>query len=108
MKSRTVTATIADTATESSVVNVWGAAQISFYIPAGFDGVSLKFKAAVAKAGTYLPVYDEGGNEVELVVAAGQVVAPSPLVNPTGGLPWLKLVTDAQAGAIDVTLIIKE
>jgi hypothetical protein len=108
MRGHTRRARILDTATESEEVNVFGASQLGFYIPAGFEGTSLKFKAAVAKGGTYLPVYDEGGNEVALVVAAGQYCAPSALVNPMGNCPWIKLVVDAQTDDIDITVVVKE
>lgn len=67
------------------------------YVPAEYDGTTLKFEAAATLGGTYLPVYGTDGVEVSYTVAASRYVPLDPAV--FAGIRYLKPVTPTQTGA---------
>jgi len=107
MNVRSISVPIADGATESAVVDLNKVKIVGINIPAGFDGISLKFTSSPTKAGTQLAVYDDGGSEVDLVVAASRYIVPT-FTDDLAALAFTKLVVAAQAGAVIITLVVKE
>jgi len=107
MNVRSIAVPIADGATESGVIDFNKVKIAGIYIPAGFEGTSLKFTSSPTKTGTQLPVYDDGGTEVDLVVAAERYVVPT-FTDDLAALAFAKLVVEAQAGAVILTVVVKE
>jgi hypothetical protein len=71
-----VGATFANGATLSGVVNMRGYALRSLYVPSGFQGTTVTFKASPSEVsanndGKLLVVRDDAGNVVSVTVAAG-------------------------------------
>ncbi len=107
-------AVIADAATESGAIDLGPFSPLGLFVPTGFEGTSITFKAApqvvsgtTVSAGTYVPVYDGDGALLSYTVAAGQFVP----IDPTHftGIRFLKIVAGtAQTGASTVTVPAKQ
>lgn len=94
--------TVANGQTDSDAIDLLGTTLVGAYLPASVEGTSLKFKAATAIDGTYLPVYGTDGNEVAYTVGSSHYVPLDPAV--FSGVRFLKIVLASQTGAAVVTL----
>jgi hypothetical protein len=105
---KTPTATIADGATESSVVTVGDNLPSGIKTPAGWTTASITFKASESAGGTFVPVYDASGALLTIASAAASrwyAIAPQDLA----GVPYLKLVSSvAQAGGDSLIVAMRE
>lgn len=99
-----LTATIADTATESGAVDLSGTTLTAVYFPAEFDGAAVSVKAATAAGGTYVDVYDANGLQLTINGSASRMVTVDPAA--TAGLQYIKLeAATAQTGDTTFTLL---
>jgi len=73
-----LTATIADSATESSAIDLSGTTLTAIAIPAEFDGAALTLKAAQSHDATYVDVYSDNGLHLNITAAASQMVTIEP------------------------------
>lgn len=97
--------TIADSATVSNAQDLRAYWLTGLYIPSGFEGTTLKFKAAQESDDTFLAVYDDANNEVSMTVAASRYIGFGSSANARAveSLPWLKLVAGtSQTGAVEI------
>jgi hypothetical protein len=70
----TKTATIASGQSLSGEVDLEDAEYVSIVMPAAWDAASLTFQASPTSGGTFYDVYNAGGSEMSLTVAAQRVV----------------------------------
>lgn len=99
-----LTATIADSATESGAVDLSGTTLSAITFPSTFDGADITLKAATTASGTFVDVYDANGLQVTLSGAPSRIVAVEPA--KLAGLQYIKLVADtAQTGDTTFTII---
>lgn len=99
---------IADAATDSGQVDLLGYQLAGIVIPAEWEGIALKFKAAAQArdggAGTFFPVHDKAGTEVSFTVAASRFVHVDPEL--LAGARFVKLVAGtAQTGAVTLQVM---
>lgn len=69
-----ITATIANNAQDSSVIDMRAYAQGGFVLPAAFTGASVSFKVSVDDS-TYVAFYDSANSLVSVTVTQGQAYA---------------------------------
>ncbi|GEM_PF-3214149 len=99
-----LTATIADTATESGAIDLSGTTLSALAFPAEFDGAAVTLKAASSAAGAFIDVHDMAGAQVSITASASRMTVIEPA--KVAGLRFIKLVADtAQDGATDITLM---
>lgn len=84
--------------TTSQQVDLSGVDPCGLFLPAAFTGTALKFLAAPASDGTFLPLKDGSGNDYALVVSAGSYVI-IPDLQAFAGVRWLRLVSSATEAA---------
>ena len=89
------TATIAQNATDSSVIRAGAHAFIGIALPAAFEGTSLSFKVSPTEDGTFQALYDDLGILVSLPVTQGRSYT---LPVAISAWPFLKLVSSAAGG----------
>lgn len=101
------TATIAEGATESSVIDVTKLGQAAVVIlPAEMTGSAITFKAAPSPYGTFSPVYNEG-TAYSVNIAGGRAIVLDPTV--FFSLPFLKIVSGSEEGAArDIIVVGRE
>lgn len=96
-------ATIANTAQESSVISLMGFCLTGIYFPAVFSGTALTFEACDTLGGTYLPLKSTtSGSALSYTVGQGNFSAIDP--KDFHGVNFLKLKSGSAEGA-DRTLI---
>jgi hypothetical protein len=97
----TVTVTIATSTTVSDAIDLHGCTPVGIFLPATFDGTTVKFQAAPAIDGTYVAVEDGGGTPAEITLtasAASKYIAISGAIQQQlRGIRFLKLVTGVQS-----------
>ncbi|MDG1287033.1 MAG: hypothetical protein P8P30_05645 [Rickettsiales bacterium] len=99
-----LTATIADTATESDAIDLSGTTLSAIAFPAEFDGTAVTLKAASSADSTFVDVHDMAGTQMSITASASRmtVIEPAKLA----GVRFIKLVADtAQDGATILTLM---
>lgn len=94
-------ATIADSGTESDVIDLRGCTLVGAYIPSGFDGSTLAFKASQSEGGTFYDVYTFG-TDLSYIVTASKYIAIDK--EDFLGVQFLKLVVPSQTGEILIPL----
>lgn len=102
-----VSATIANSAQESSAIATGGMALTGIFLPAAFTGTALTFEAATAIDGTYVPVKSTiSGTALSYTVAQGTYCAIDP--KDFQGIPFLKIKSgSAEGGARTLTCTLK-
>jgi hypothetical protein len=98
------TTSIADTATDSTEVDITGYVPVGFFLPASFDGTALKFKAAPTLGGTKY-VINDGAGDLSLTVAASKYIGVDPA--KFRGVRYLTLTAGtSQSGATSGIIIV--
>ena len=69
-----VPAVIANGASLSDVIDIGGALEIGFQMPASWTAANLTFQGSDASDGTYNDVYDDAGNEVVVTAAQARAI----------------------------------
>lgn len=111
---KTVSVTIANSASLSSAIYVGDYKTFAFELPSGLDGTSLTFQSCSTADGTFLNVYDDAGNEVTATVAASRFVNANTLSVKLAGAPFIKIRTGTagaattQTGDYTFSLILKD
>lgn len=82
----------------SQQVDLSGVDPCGLFMPAAFTGTAVKFLAAPASNGAFLPLKDGSGNDYALTVSAGSYVI-IPDLQAFAGVRWLKLVSNAAEAA---------
>lgn len=104
----TPSVTIADGATESSVLTVGDGLPSGIKTPAGWTTADITFTASESAGGTFVPVYDVTGAAVTIsgaVASRWYAITPGDLA----GTPYLKLVSSvAQAGGDSLIVALRE
>jgi len=97
----TVTVTIASSTTVSNAIDLHGTTPCGIFLPATFDGTTVKFQAAVAFDGTYVAVEDGAGTPAEITLTASAhskyVAISGAIQQQLRGIRFLKLVTGVQS-----------
>lgn len=91
------TVTIASGQTLSPEIDLYGVSLLGLYIPASFEGTTIKIKACPNSGGTFLPHY-VGGTEYSLTVGASRHVAIDNL-HTIAGLRFIKLESNNAVAA---------
>lgn len=89
------TATIVNTAQESSVISTAGLSLCGILMPPTFTGTALTFEACATLGGTYVPVYNSAG-QVSYTVAAARYIAIDP--KDFQGILFLKIKSGSAEG----------
>lgn len=112
VRTNTLAFTIANGESLSNAMQLNGLMAEAIVMPAAWTAAVLTFAAAEEEAGTYLPLVDAAGVQIQLVVAASQrIVLPLGLVR---GHNWLKLrsgtsgAAQNQGGARTLTLLARD
>ena len=105
-KIETTTATIANGATTSGVVELGASAVLGIEMPAAFTGTALAIHGASASGGTYAPLRDSGGTALSITTAAGYRHYIDPLI--TAGWAYIKVVSGStEGGSRVITLTVR-
>lgn len=89
-------ATIANGASQSSIINVRGRDVVGVQMPAAFTGTAITFTASFDGA-TFQALYDTAGNAVSYTVAASRYIQIPR--GTLGGMQALRLVSGSAEGA---------
>lgn len=99
-----LTATIADSATQSDAIDLSGTTLTAISLPSEFDGTALTLKAAETSNASYVDVHEANGMALTIKGSASQIVTIEPA--KLAGLQYIKLVADtAQTGVTTLTLM---
>lgn len=91
---------LTDSAATTPEINTGGYETGTVHVPSGSSITTLTFHSAPTAGGTYLPLYDTGGNAVTLTVQGGRTYKlPS-----FHGSRFTKMVANA-AGAVAISLV---
>lgn len=104
-KTETRTATIANTATTSDVVDLGASAVLAIEMPGTITGTNLAIHGCSTSGGTYGVIRDAGGTANIFVVAANGKYEVRPQL--TAGWPYIKIVMDAQSQSTAVILLVR-
>lgn len=74
----TITATIANGATTSGVIDMGGASMAGLIIPASFTGTAISFKISDTFGGTYVPLKNSAGTTVSFTVSSSSAIGFDP------------------------------
>lgn len=97
---RTITASIANGGTTSSVVRVHPASGIALQMPAVFTGTAIAFHGCATASGTFAAIEDRDGNAVSLAAAAGDRASlTGEELDAVLAWPYVKLVSNGAEGA---------
>lgn len=108
LSNKLVTTTIADSATESGVIDKRGYASGLLHIPAGLEGTSFTFKVSDAADGTFTALKDATGNAVS-IIGLGSSADIRPLPSELAAVRYFKIVADtAQSGALALKINLQE
>ena len=83
--------TIANGESESEARDLQGYIVSAIFMPAAWTAASLTVLAATDENGTYLPVFDDAGVQVEIVTDAGRAVGVDIHAAILASLRWVKL-----------------
>jgi hypothetical protein len=89
--------TIESSETKSAEVDLRGTTLCGLYMPAAFTGTTLTFEAATSSGGTFVPVYDELGNQVSITVSSSRFISLDPA--EFAGIQFLKAVSGSSETA---------
>ena len=115
IKGTTKTAVIALNASLSGEVDLEGYLLAGIIMPAGWDAANITFTVCATSGGTFVPLYDDAGNEITVTVGGTSRGIGMDLL--AGALaPWrfIKLrsgtvgTSVAQTAARTLTLVLKE
>lgn len=100
-------ATIASGQTTSGEIDLKGGAMVGIITPSALTSTTMTFTASDKEGGTFVPVYDSEGNQINITVAASQAIALTG-VDADALAPWsvIKLVGGSAEGA-DRTIYVK-
>lgn len=106
----TKSATIANAATVSDVVDLEGLTLVGLFVPATLEGTSVAFKASPTADGTLYPVRDstaDGSTDYTLIIQSA--TAAYYALPPTlfAGVRFLQLVVSSQTGVGTVGLALR-
>lgn len=91
-------ATIADGATKSDVIDLMSQELAGIITDANLTGTSLTFEGSSTPDGTFVGINDASGSAITLTVAASKVIIPD--ATKVYGFPYIKLVAgSAQSGS---------
>lgn len=91
------TAVIANSASESGVVDLSGATLCGLIMPAAFDGTTLTFSSSTSATGTFQNLYDANGNQISATIAASRNIALNPA--DFAGVRYLKIISNSAESA---------
>lgn len=105
----TRTVEIANGGTESGVIGIQDYAIAGVITPDALTGTALTFKAASAKDGTFVDVYDSDGNQVSATATADRAIGLSASeADALAPWQWVKVVSNApEAADRTLTLVLK-
>jgi hypothetical protein len=109
----TKTATIAESGSLSSEVDLEGYIIAQISMPAAWTAASLTFQVATTTGGTFQDLYDDSGNEVTSSASASKVYAQDINITKLAGARFLKIRSGTSASAVaqaaerTITLILK-
>jgi hypothetical protein len=97
----TVTITLATSTTVSNPIDIHGCTPVGIFLPANFDGTTVKFQAATAFDGTYVAVEDGAGTPAEITLTASgaskYIAISAAIQQQLSGLRFIKIVTGVQS-----------
>lgn len=101
----TKTATIANSATTSGVVDLGASSIVGIEMPATITGTALALHGCSTSGGTYGVLRNSGGTALAFVVAGSGKYYVDPMI--TRGWPYIKVVMDAQGQSTAITLLVR-
>lgn len=102
-RSRVVTLTVADSATDSDIAALGDYRVVGIIFPASFESTAVTFKGGVSADALY-PVYAVGGSAVSVTMAHTRFVALDPAL--LAGVPVIQAICGTgQTGANELKLI---
>lgn len=102
-----INATIADSATVSDVVKIYGNTLCGLILPATVEGTTIGFQVCDTEDGTFVTLKDINNTAIEVTVTA-TTAAAYPL-NPQdfAAWPYVKLVVASQTGESVIKCLVK-
>lgn len=97
----TVTVDISESTTVSTPIDLHGCTPVGIFLPANFDGTTVKFQASTSLDGTYVAVEDGAGTPAEITLTASAhskyIAISAAIQEQLRGIRFLKLVTGVQS-----------
>lgn len=97
----TVSAVIANGASQSGVINIRSFLVGALQMPAAWTAAVITFLASDSENGTFDPVYDDSGTEVSVTVAASRVVGLDAVAGSLAACQYLKLRSGTVGAAVN-------
>lgn len=103
-----LTATIAATGTTSGEVDLGGTMLVGVFLPATFDGTTIKISAASSSGGTFVTVENGAGTPADVTITASAHSKYVPLAaadrDAIRGLRFIKLVAGSTQNTTDTVI----
>lgn len=95
------TATIASGASESSVIDMTMLQISAILMPSAWTTANLTVLVSDSPTGTFVPLYDDEGNEVTLTAAASRMIAVNKYALPMASQTYIKLRSGTAATPVN-------
>lgn len=89
--SNTITITIASGTALSGEIDLGSYQLAAIYMPSSWDAANISFQATTTSGGTYQDLYNDGGNEVVIVAAAGRTISVNAAAMSVAPLRFIKV-----------------
>ncbi len=87
----------------SAPINLTNIEILWLIMPAAWVAAVISFQTSDSQTGTFQPLYDDSGNEIQLTVAAGHNIACVNNAIACAGFAWVKLNSGSNSALVDQT-----